>query len=79
MKTSETIESQLKQPDIAARALHLWEETGHHHHHDMELWLQAEAELGAALPLRHPGENTSEMDAEHASLIGAEELLAPAW
>jgi len=50
METNNKREIQLKQEDIAARAYQLWEKAGRHHGHDLEYWLQAEAELGAALP-----------------------------
>jgi hypothetical protein len=49
METLNTKEAQLEQEEIAIRAYHLWEKAGRHHHHDLEYWLKAEAELGAAL------------------------------
>ncbi len=50
MNAVEKTESQLKHEQIAIRAFHVWERAGCHHHHDLEHWLQAESELGAALP-----------------------------
>jgi hypothetical protein len=76
MNTVETMETQLRQQEIAARAFHLWEQTGHHHHRDLEVWLQAEAALGAALPPGRAEESAFEL--MHASLEEAE-MLAPAW
>lgn len=52
METLNKTEIQLKEAEIATRAYHLWEKAGRHHHRDLEYWLQAEAELGAALPSR---------------------------
>jgi hypothetical protein len=50
MNEFENMEAQLKQRDIAERALRVWEKMGHHHHRDLEHWLQAEAKRGADLP-----------------------------
>jgi hypothetical protein len=79
MRTIEKMESQMKQEDIAARAIHLWEAAGRHHHHDLEYWLEAEAQLGAALPSGRVGEPALEPDPENSSVECVEEVLAPAW
>jgi hypothetical protein len=79
MKMLEKPESQLKQGDIAVRAFHLWEKGGRHHHRDLEYWLQAEAELGAALPSPQAEESALQPDAEQASVACVEEVMAPAW
>jgi hypothetical protein len=79
MKTLEEMETQLKQQDIAARVIHLWEELGHHHHRDLECWLEAEAELGAALTSHQIGESRSGAIEENSVLECDEEVLAPAW
>jgi hypothetical protein len=50
IETLDKLETQQKQREIAARAYHLWEKAGRHHGRDLEYWLQAEAELGVALP-----------------------------
>jgi hypothetical protein len=77
MKTLEKTELQLKQDEIAGRAYHVWEETGRHHHHDLEIWLEAEAKLGAALPSSRR-ETDEEAESEQSSLEYVEEVLAPA-
>ncbi len=79
MKTPETMETKLKQQDIAARALHRWELAGRHHHHDLEYWLQAEAELGAALPPPEAEESASKSHLEHPSRECIGDVMAPAW
>lgn len=79
MKTLEKTELQLRQEAIANRAMHRWEESGHHHHHDMEIWLEAEAKLGAALPSEVVREIVAETEPEHSSVQRDEEVLAPAW
>ena len=76
MNTVETMETRLRQQDIAARAYHIWEQTGHHHHRDLEVWLQAEAALGAAPPSQRAAELAFGL--AHASIEEAE-MLAPAW
>jgi hypothetical protein len=79
MKTLEKTESQMKQGAIAARTIHLWEITGHHHHRDLEYWLEAEAELGAALPSSRAAGSALEPYPEHSSVEYVEEVMAPAW
>jgi hypothetical protein len=73
------METLLKQEDFAARAIHLWEQAGHHHRRDLEYWVQAEAELGAALPSGRTRESASKSDLENSSLVWVEEVLALAW
>ncbi len=79
MKTLEKTELQLRQEEIATRALHRWEDAGHHHHHDMEIWLEAEAKLGAALPLERVRETVAEAEVGQSSVECIEDVLAPAW
>jgi hypothetical protein len=79
MKTLEKPESQMKQHDIAVRAFHLWEKGGRHHHRDLEYWLQAEAELGAALPSPQAEESALKTESEHVSIECVEAVMAPAW
>jgi hypothetical protein len=79
MKTLEKSELQLRQEEIAGRALHRWEEAGHHRHHDMEIWLEAEAKLGAALPSERARDTVAKAEAEQSSVECIENLLAPAW
>lgn len=78
MKTAEKSELQLRQEEIAARALHRWEDAGHHHHHDLEIWLEAESKLGAALPPERERETASEAEAGEVPLEYIENVLAPA-
>ncbi len=78
MNTSEMMERRLKEQDIATRALHRWEMAGHHHRRDLEYWLQAEAELGSALPTIQAGEPASNSCLERPSLECIEAVLLPA-
>jgi hypothetical protein len=79
MKTLEKVESRMKQGDIAARAIQLWEKAGRHHHRDLEYWLEAEAELGTALPSGRVGGSGLEPDPENSSVACVEEVMAPPW
>ncbi len=79
MKTLEKSELQLKQEEIAGRALHRWENAGRHHHHDMEIWLEAEGKLGAALPSERARETPAAADVEYSSAERIQNVLAPAW
>jgi hypothetical protein len=79
MKTLDKTELQLRQEEIATRALHRWEETGHHHHRELEVWLEAEAKLGAALPSERVRETLGEAEPKHSSVPCVEDVLAPAW
>jgi hypothetical protein len=79
MKTLEKSELQLRQEEIAGRALDRWEEAGHHRHHDMEIWLEAEAKLGAALPSERVRETVAEEEVGQSSVECIENVLAPAW
>ena len=79
MKTLEKTELQLRQEEIAARALHRWEEAGHYRHHDMEIWLEAEATLGAAPPSKRLREDVAAAEMEQSSVGCIEHVLAPAW
>jgi hypothetical protein len=79
MKTAENLETHVRQQDIAARAYHLWEAAGHHHHRDLEYWLQAESELGAALPTGRAGKPASALEQVDPSVECVEDLLTPAW
>lgn len=79
MKTLDKTELQLRQEEIAARALHCWEVAGRHHHHDMELWLEAEATLGAALPSERARGRLAVAGVEQPSVEWIESVLAPAW
>ena len=79
MNTLEKSELQLRQEEIAARALRRWDETGHHHHRDMEVWLEAEAKLGAALPSERIRQTVGQTESEKSSVQCVEDVLAPAW
>jgi len=79
MNTLETIEAHLKDREVAERAMHRWELAGHHHHHDLEYWLQAEAEVGAALPPPLAEETTATSDPKRALHECVPEALVPAW
>lgn len=79
MKTLETLETHLRDREVAERAMHLWELAGYHHHRDLEYWLQAESELGAALPPALAEESASRPDREPAASEQFPEALAPAW
>ncbi len=79
MKTLDRTGMQLRQEEIAARALHRWEVAGHHHHHDLEIWLEAEAKLGAPPPPERVRENVPEAGVVRPSVEGIRSVLAPAW
>jgi hypothetical protein len=80
MKTLDAMDRHLNEDkqDIAARAFHIWEQTGQHHHRDLEYWLEAESKRGATLTHGRPEESYYERFSERTS-EHPEEFLAPAW
>jgi hypothetical protein len=41
--------------EVASRAYRLWEQAGRPHGQDLEFWIQAEAEVRAAVGTKKPG------------------------
>ncbi len=79
MITPEDEERRHKHQEIAARTFHRWEMAGRHHHRDLEYWLQAESELGAALTFHPVADDASEAEWQSPSPECVSELVAPAW
>jgi len=58
MKTAKTFSDSPRHEDIVHRARAIWEERGHPEGHDVEIWLEAERQLGNELhQLRSPAGN----------------------